>query len=928
MTMALQSIRESNGLNLQFDPLRAPEGSLVVADNVWCNREHILAESRRGFDRYGAAATNQIKRLLEYRDALLRHYGSTLQYDNAGTWTSYSGSFSAPDATHRMRNAEARRNNYLTTSLGVYKQDALATAPVRSGVEQALDLRLAKAGTGNGFAVGDTQVGYKVLWGRIDANDRLLLGAPSFDTTYVNAKLSTTYTSVGDDVTVSFTAHGFSVGDKIEIENASDSGMDGEQTVSAVPDADSFEFVKTSPSPASGNLDVWRDDDIDIEVIIPDDVVDGDFYEVYRTLLSADATTLPSPEYFKVTRQEVDGDDISAGTVTYTDTALEEFLDVRIYTSPSQGTISRQHDRPPYAKDVALFKGHLILANVKWEEEVEIQLKDTAGLTDDTSSITIGAETYTFSTAENVGSKKFQRYTTPTDFATLAEAVAATARSLVYVINKGSTAYYAFYTSAATEAPGKILIRHRALNGSTFSITADVAGTGDNFEPVLPTSGTDVSSVAPGAENELSIGQFEEPESHHRSLSREPVGSEDDPIERIVALRDSLLIFKKLGGMWVLSGETDRTTGSSFKVKSRDQSLRIFGIETLVVLDNSAYLHSTKGFVRANENGTEIIGRQVEKKTRELAVLSSFESLSHAISYESEHLYICWTPLDSTETTTTTLGWVYNAITRKVTHGFVKDCSSGHVLSADDKLYLAHGTDDFVLQERKSHDEAGSDFMDEDIAATVTAVSTKTNAAGVTVSLVTVTYTYTGAALTDGFRFAQAAVFASVVAVTDLGGNSYQLELSEELPGLANGACTLSIPIYVAIKTAPVAGKDVSLLKQFNEVHIELEEDTAYRHFVGFATDIVPVEVFNTTAYEPLVGGSGWGRSAWGSSPWGDGGARGSTPVVVQVPSDYCRGRRLRILYKNQTAGEKVSLSQISVYHRAIGRRSSVKSAS
>jgi len=56
----IELVQKANGLNLQYDPLERPEGSLLRAKNVVCNREG-LVESRRGLDRYGPPAVNRWK---------------------------------------------------------------------------------------------------------------------------------------------------------------------------------------------------------------------------------------------------------------------------------------------------------------------------------------------------------------------------------------------------------------------------------------------------------------------------------------------------------------------------------------------------------------------------------------------------------------------------------------------------------------------------------------------------------------------------------------------------------------------------------------------------------------------------------------------------------------------------------------------------
>jgi hypothetical protein len=73
---------------------------------------------------------------------------------------------------------EANRNLYFTTDEGVKKIDALGSAVVNAGGIKALDGSAALTGS-SGFMATNTSVAYRVVWGIKDANENLILGAPS-----------------------------------------------------------------------------------------------------------------------------------------------------------------------------------------------------------------------------------------------------------------------------------------------------------------------------------------------------------------------------------------------------------------------------------------------------------------------------------------------------------------------------------------------------------------------------------------------------------------------------------------------------------------------------------------------------------------------------------------------------------------------------
>jgi hypothetical protein len=158
-----------------------PQGSLEIADNVVIDKPNII-ESRRGQTQYGNPLTigsGQVNKIFNYASSMITHYDDKMAYDSgSGVFVPYSGTYSAPTSTLKMKSLEALKNFYFTTSEGVYKIDAIANTPKRAGVVKALSGTYATSGS-SGFLVADSAVAYRLVWGYIDANDNLLLGAPS-----------------------------------------------------------------------------------------------------------------------------------------------------------------------------------------------------------------------------------------------------------------------------------------------------------------------------------------------------------------------------------------------------------------------------------------------------------------------------------------------------------------------------------------------------------------------------------------------------------------------------------------------------------------------------------------------------------------------------------------------------------------------------
>lgn len=155
-----------------------PPGAMSIADNIDIDRPGI-AETRRGFDFYGDQLPSPAIKGFVYDDTLLWYLnnGSLVHDTGNGVWGTYSGSF-FPISGSFVNSTQSSGNFYWTTNNGVYKLDSLTGVPVLAGVPTALDLQGAVSGMGN-VVLNNSQVGYQILFGYIDDNDNLILGAPS-----------------------------------------------------------------------------------------------------------------------------------------------------------------------------------------------------------------------------------------------------------------------------------------------------------------------------------------------------------------------------------------------------------------------------------------------------------------------------------------------------------------------------------------------------------------------------------------------------------------------------------------------------------------------------------------------------------------------------------------------------------------------------
>lgn len=178
------------GLYTYISTTQAPEGSLEKADNVNIDETGVITP-RRGFNDYGSSigtADSRVKQILSYKDKIIRHFGTTLQFEDVnGTFQSFNGSYSEIEAGYRIKSKEYNGNLYFTTDAGIKKVSAktasdLSTASgyiTDAGAPKAIDLSVKLIPALSGFLPKQSKVAYRMLFGYKDNNNVLILGSPS-----------------------------------------------------------------------------------------------------------------------------------------------------------------------------------------------------------------------------------------------------------------------------------------------------------------------------------------------------------------------------------------------------------------------------------------------------------------------------------------------------------------------------------------------------------------------------------------------------------------------------------------------------------------------------------------------------------------------------------------------------------------------------
>lgn len=916
--------RTARGLFSQFNRIHGmPEGALLEAENVTIDREGVVSKAR-GRARYGAAASGDVLQLLEYKDRILRHVGSVLEYDSdgAGTWAAYTGDVDPPDSMNKVRSAEALLSLYLTSEFGILKKATLADDPVYSGIHEGLDLELLKTGSGDGMFTVDSAVAYRVVFGRVDANDKDLVGAPTWRETLTNTEnTGLAWTNSGTTVTVTQTAHGYSSSDFIEISDSGDANIpDGSYQITKIND-NSYSFTSPGTAGGSGTLTSGKLFNIAILASVPPDIVEGDFFRVYRTEFSATATTAAGDEMKLVQEVPVSSTHISDGWVTFTDTRDEAFLGENLYTNALEEGATAENGRPPWAADATLWKGHLWYFNCRQPPSLEITL-----LTTSTLSTTAGD--WLEITSEGTTRRYFSHSAEDLDPGNLQFAVwgagpgeainvEKTMKSFCRIVNRdsGQSLWTAKYVSGEDDIPGIVEIRKVRANSGSLSIICDQTSTGILFTPELPTSGTTVQTKENWDRNGLYRSKFEQAESVPIG-SFDPIGSEYYRGLRALGLRDSLILLTQKG-IFRVSGESDGSAGDTFFITELDPSIHVVAPDAAAIVDNSVYCLSTQGVVRIDEAGTDLMSHPVEDDLKKLFVLSGYEDRCFAVGYEQEHRYILYRPEKASDTQAT-IAEVWNYVTQTWTRRR-RTMSSAQVLFNEELLFEGDAIYDYVLRERKTYATDLSDYQDESVTSSISTVTSTTNTRGETVSQLLISYQAASVLpMQPGFHIIQGTAQGVVERVTQSTSITYIVEL-DTLGNFSTGSATLSMPINSRVRWRPEAAGNPGVETHFIEVALYMEANLAKEHVVGFASNVEESEQqLDPHRIDHLYG---WGEMEWGDDGWGDEDDPGSTPVRVDVPYPYSRCSALSVSYEHKRARETFDVASLAYTIRAVGEK-------
>lgn len=996
-------VKKVFGLELQSNSFNVREGSLELGRNVVLIQDNIYSKRRGSKLFYEPIRT--VKNLTEYKDKLIGFCLDKVQVYNQNSDGSFASvtelSGETINISSKARNVQSNGNLYFTTANGVLKLENTANGVLTAGVKRALDLTLVNqdASSSETYMTPDSNVGYRILFGRRDANNNTVIGAPSELLIVTNSGQGITGTPSYGAGKVTFTAtssHGLTAGvDYIYIKNADgDTLPDGVYLTQAGTTGSTIvvNSVGTGTSPPTSL--VWgKFYNNRLEYSIPQGLSTEYFVQIYRSNatvsedVSVDESTLQLIDEFNLESGE-----ITAGFATYVDEIPDLLRGAFLYTNPNTGEpggLASANDEPPLAQDVALFKGHVFYANVQQKYGLSLSLisSNTTTMPDNSELTVTGSSTRTYigksgaavgnrtvkatgtsvlalavtvtyanhgfsngdtvtviealdSSGVQIANLPVGNYTvsssatntfvitapvsSPSTLSTLyfaglstsagkrlfyidntsstSVSIDTTARALCKAINRDSSGSAdALYVSAADDIPGKMFLRSRTFT-QTFYLNNVTSAIGESFSPILSTSGQSVVGTRTNGSGRIFVSKLNEPEAVPLANTF-VIGSESQQIFRLATLRDSLILLKE-DGVYRINGDDV----SNFVSTILDGTVVCKASDSMAILDNSVYCYTEQGIASINETSASIVSRQIEPLLTSTLSTSTFSDQTHAVSYESERLYLCTTIRPNS----TIADELY--CNNYLTEGWTTWDSlfyDAYVKPTDNKLYYI-SLDNIIYQERKNGNRL--DYCGEDFSATILTVPSTT----------TVTMSVVGGTPDIGDIFVKtgSTVINRIISVS---GGLITFARPHGLSVSDTGS--LYQGITSEIITSPLVGGAVSLWKQFSEFQIHYRNIQAIsRLTISFITDSTSGS--SETLWTNRSGQGGWGELPWGDFQWGleEGinltfDTQPAQPIRTYVPLTASRGTFIKAHITHNAAAENMLIQALAYTARTYGQR-------
>lgn len=625
---------------------------------------------------------------------------------------------------------------------------------------------------------------------------------------------------------------------------------------------------------------------VQLTFTIPNGTTVDDQWVIYRSPMSASATTDPSDELQQVTQGYPSAGDLTAGFFTVTDSTPQSQLGAALYTNAGQQGASQANNIPPLANDMCFFAGYMIYGAATTQQKFLLSLLATGAPNGiqigDTFTITNGASTFTLTAAaaENVGLGEFEVFTGGDPGSDILQ----TKQSLIHVLNLyAQTLVYAFDAtdaSSATSLPGDFYLQEQNIGGGTFQVSSSRSTC---WNPELTTTPADNESLAGGGLGSGFCSKFQQPEAVPVANTVN-VGNSNFEWLRCLPLRNSVIVLKA-DGLFQLTGTT-----YPFSVTTLDTGTILTAPESCASMNNQVFAYTNQGVVAVAETGPAIISRPIENILQRISsdLYPQFPVVTFGAAYETDRKFLLSTISGSDEYQQATIQYVYDTLTESWTT-YVYPVPVWDILESptEHRLYLASADTEypFVFQERKTF--TNTDFADIELPVTITAYN-NSNPAQYIVDLTDtsdVTVGWSLVQLVPGTTGALSQILNQSVITEVI--NSTQIAVRDPINWALTGTVFTAIeqPIPVRVQYCPIYGGEngnPGLIKFFKEAEFFFQNSEFSSVDITFASDFI--QQGTTVSLTPIPATASWGQFPWGQVPWGGADEFSVSSVRTYVP--------------------------------------------
>lgn len=926
----------------------APQGALAVADDVVIEKESVAEPRRGQNFYGSQLPFGELKKLFNYKSSLISHDGTRLLYDSGdGDWIAYAGDYIEPDNAVRIRSLESNRNFYFTTDKGIHKIDALNATPRLAGAPKGLD-GLGETTGGSGFFEDGKNVAYRIVWGYKDLSNNLILGAPSQriivqNTAGGSRNVELTFTVPAEVNTEYFYQIYRSTQTLDLISEPSDemqlvqetyvsSGQISAKEVVAIdntPEDLKGATLYTSPS-QEGILQANEQPPYAVDM----DLFKGFVFYANTKSKNRFSFTLISVGFPSFGYQTASGETTEDSYVVENTTTLDLRVGMRIVgdgipddtyiesiDSASQLTMTNQATitQPIVGLD---FQDRLSIAGVDYfggatndfnKNQFKIDVSGTPAENIDTTALnlievvnkspsntlvyayylsgysdlpgkiqieerTIGGDQYDLNSSYGVSFSP--ELPDRKNIISINDTFEPNVESIDHGLVTGDSIY--IFGNTATPSLNSREFKVTVIDADNFTlndVVTETSGVGGYFVKAFDIAMSDNNEQ----QNAVYFSKSSQPEAVPL-LSYILVGSANFPIRRVVALRDSVFVFKD-DGIFRITGEDP----TNFRETIFDNTAFIRASESAVAFNNQVFLYSNQGIIAVSDTGVPVMSRPIEDVVLKLSSeqYTNFASQSFGVSYESGRKYIFFTVTRETDTYATQ-AWVYNMFTNAWTRWkLTRSC--GIVNKADDKLYMGNPLNNYVYKERK--DYTLNDYSDEEYTVRIQSI------AGNVLTLMDASNVKVDMTISQGVRKTM---------VTEVDGNDVTVV---DVSGFVTGIASALTPLNPIVEWLPIDIENPAILKQFREITILFRDAAFYNCRVEFKTNF-------SNAYESTYlfprSQTPYGSLPFGGGPFG-GGLGGEQPLRTFVPLEKQRASWLNLRISTKQALTNFGLSGVSI---------------